>query len=61
MPTSTFENLNHEKRQKIEQALLHEFSEHSLALAQVARIVKEAEIARGAFYKYFADLKDAYQ
>lgn len=61
MPTSTFENLNHEKRQKIEQALLHEFSEHSLATAQVARIVKEAEIARGAFYKYFANLKDAYQ
>ena len=27
----------------------------------MARIVKEAQIARGAFYKYFADLTDAYQ
>lgn len=60
MSTTTFENLNREKKQKIEQALLHEFSSHSLATAQVARIVKEAGIARGAFYKYFADLKDAY-
>ena len=32
-----------------------------LASAQVARIVKEAGIARGAFYKYFEDLTDAYQ
>ena len=46
---------------KCQPVLLHEFSEHSLATAQVARIVKEAGIARGAFYKYFADLKDAYQ
>ena len=38
-----------------------EFSQHPLAQAQVARIVKQADIARGAFYKYFSDLKDAYQ
>lgn len=61
MPTATFQNLATDKRARIITALLHEFSDHSLATAQVARIVKEADIARGAFYKYFADLPDAYE
>lgn len=60
MPSKTFENLNDDKKKLIEEALLTEFSQHSLASAQVARIVKQAGIARGAFYKYFTDLKDAY-
>ncbi|KRL12398.1 TetR/AcrR family transcriptional regulator [Schleiferilactobacillus perolens] len=60
MPTATFNNLKPEKKQLITQALRHEFSTHSFADAQVARIVKDAGIARGAFYKYFADLADAY-
>lgn len=61
MPTNTFKHLPAEKRQRIGQALLDEFSHHSLATAQVSRIVKEAQIARGAFYKYFQDLDDAYR
>lgn len=61
MPSSTFENLNPEKKDRIMAALLTEFSNYNLAEAQVARIVKEAGIARGAFYKYFDDLTDAYQ
>lgn len=60
MVKSTFENLNEEKKKRIEQSLLKEFSNHSLADAQVARIVKDAQIARGAFYKYFDNLTDAY-
>lgn len=42
------------------EALLNEFSHHALTDSQVARIVKDAGIARGAFYKYFDDLTDAY-
>lgn len=61
MVKSTFENLPVEKKGRIEQALLNEFSNHYLADAQVARIVKDAQIARGAFYKYFDDLNDAYR
>lgn len=61
MPSQTFLNLNPDKQARIQAALLTEFSHHPLAKAQVARIVKEAQIARGAFYKYFADLTDAYQ
>lgn len=60
MPTTTFNNLPEEKRARITAALLKEFSRHSLADAQVARIVTSAGIARGAFYKYFADLAAAY-
>ena len=60
MVSETFINLSDEKKQKIAQALLKEFSTYPLAKAQVARIVKDAGIARGAFYKYFEDLKDAY-
>lgn len=60
MPSTTFLNLNEDKRKKVVQSLLLEFSNHSVSDAQVARIVKEAGIARGAFYKYFNDLQDAY-
>lgn len=61
MPTQTFENLPQDKQSLVRKALLEEFSNHDLADAQVARIVKSAQIARGAFYKYFADLTDAYR
>lgn len=61
MPKQTFKNLPEAKKQRIRQALLTEFSQHDLADAQVARVVKDAGIARGAFYKYFTDLADAYR
>lgn len=61
MVKATFENLSKDKQDRVTEALLKEFSAHTLASAQVARIVKEAGIARGAFYKYFEDLTDAYQ
>ena len=61
MPSTTFNHLPTDKKDRITAALLTEFSNYGLAEAQVARIVANAEIARGAFYKYFADLTDAYQ
>ncbi|GAX09154.1 TetR family transcriptional regulator [Secundilactobacillus silagincola] len=61
MVSATFEHLPVEKQSRIRQALLNEFSHYPLADAQVARIVKDANIARGAFYKYFDDLTDAYR
>ncbi|WP_267201956.1 TetR/AcrR family transcriptional regulator [Limosilactobacillus kribbianus] len=60
MPSQTFINLKDAKKQRVRTALLNEFSQHSLATAEVARIIKNAQISRGAFYKYFADLTDAY-
>lgn len=61
MVKATFINLPEEKKKRITSALLNEFSHHALTDSQVARIVKDASIARGAFYKYFDDLTDAYQ
>lgn len=60
MVKQTFLNLPLEKKKRVTDALLDEFSHHALTEAQVARIVKKAHIARGAFYKYFDDLTDAY-
>ncbi|USS90212.1 TetR/AcrR family transcriptional regulator [Fructilactobacillus carniphilus] len=61
MPTSTFEKLPAAKKERVNAALLKEFSVYSLAEAQVARIVDDAEISRGSFYKYFNDISDAYR
>lgn len=60
MASQTFKNLAPEKKERINAALLKEFSTYPLKDAQVARIVKDAQIARGAFYKYFTDLNAAY-
>lgn len=60
MVSQTFENLPDIKKERILTALLHEFTVHPFKEAKVAPIVKEAQIARGAFYKYFTDLDDAY-
>ncbi|AKP68297.1 TetR/AcrR family transcriptional regulator [Companilactobacillus ginsenosidimutans] len=60
MVSTTFENLNEDKKDKITAALLKEFSTHPLSGSKVSRIVEGSGIARGAFYKYFTDLTDAY-
>ena len=56
----TFSRLKSPKREAIEKALLEEFSSYPLSDVTVARIVEGAGISWGAFYVYFADLKDAY-
>ncbi|QFQ91078.1 TetR/AcrR family transcriptional regulator [Lacticaseibacillus manihotivorans] len=60
MVSTMYQNLPQAKQERVEAALLKEFSTHALADAQVARIVSTANIARGAFYHYFSDLQDAY-
>lgn len=61
MATPTFLRLPQEKRERIEQAMLDEFSRVPLQEAQVSNIVKQSGIARGAFYRYFVDITDAYR
>ena len=48
MVLATFQHLDQTKQQRVLAALVTEFSQHPLAQAQVARIVKQADIARGA-------------
>ena len=59
MPTRTFLNLKKEKKDRIEKALIHEFSKSTFEQASITNIIKEANIPRGSFYQYFEDKKDA--
>jgi AcrR family transcriptional regulator len=61
MPKSTFLNLDAEKRDRIIEVCLREFSRYNFREASVTRIVDEAHIAKGSMYKYFEDKKDLYQ
>jgi len=60
LPKETFFNLKTEKQQRIVHAALHEIAENGYEKASVTRIVKDADIATGSFYQYFADLDDLF-
>ncbi len=60
MPKETFLNLSNEKRQAIIHVLLKNFSNQPISQVKVSAIVADMEMSRGAFYKYFEDLEDAY-
>ena len=53
MPKETFFNLNPEKRRKIEEAILEEFSKTPIEKASISNIITNANIPRGSFYQYF--------
>lgn len=59
MPKDTFFHLKEEKREKIEKALINEFSKGALEKASISNIVAEAKIPRGSFYQYFENKEDA--
>lgn len=60
MPKDTFFNLAPEKKDVILAAALKEFSQHNVHESSVANIVRDSQIARGSFYKYFEDIDDLY-
>lgn len=61
MPTSTFFNLNDEKKNRITTSAVEEFARVRFSLASINRIVKAANISRGSFYQYFEDKEDLYK
>ena len=61
MPTDTFFNINEDKRKRIIEAGIAEFSRNSFGDASISNIIEMAEIPRGSFYQYFSDLKDFYK
>lgn len=61
IPTQTFFNLPLEKQDRIQKAAISEFSNHYFSNANISRIVEKAEIPRGSFYQYFADIMDLYR
>ncbi len=60
MPKETFLNLSVEKKAHIEQILLEKFYNRHVSQVKVSEIVEAMQMSRGAFYKYFQDLEDAY-
>ncbi|MBS4022698.1 MAG: TetR/AcrR family transcriptional regulator [Dethiobacter sp.] len=60
MPTETFNNLSEEKKQKIFEGAVQEFSVRRFSEASINQIVKTAGISRGSFYQYFSGKEDIY-
>lgn len=60
MPTNTFFNLSDEKRNRLIQVSMEEFSTHSFNDASINAIIKNASISRGSFYQYFENKEDLY-
>ncbi|APM39840.1 TetR/AcrR family transcriptional regulator [Clostridium kluyveri] len=60
MPTSTFHNLNDDKKQRIFDAAVKEFSIRRFTDASINQIIKNAGIPKGSFYQYFNDKEDIY-
>ncbi|MHB1128006.1 MAG: TetR/AcrR family transcriptional regulator [Bacillota bacterium] len=60
MPKETFNNLSEEKKQRIFDAAVQEFSTRRFSEASINQIVKTAGIPRGSFYQYFKDKADLY-
>lgn len=60
MPKETFFNISKEKQQWILEILLDTFYDQHISQVKVSEIVEAMGMSRGAFYKYFQDLEDAY-
>jgi AcrR family transcriptional regulator len=60
MPKDTFLNLSEDKRLRIFEAALNEFSEYDFEHASLNKIVSSAGISKGSMYQYFTDKKDLY-
>jgi AcrR family transcriptional regulator len=61
MPTETFANLPPDKKQRVIDAALHEFSEAGYELASISKMVARAGIAKGSFYQYFESKADLFE
>ncbi len=60
MAKETYKQLDEEKKNRIMEAIIDEFSEFPFSQASINRIIKQANISRGSFYQYFNDKEDCY-
>ncbi len=58
MPKQRFYNLPIEKRERILNSAIKEFSRVPVNQVSINKIIKEANISRGSFYQYFEDKND---
>lgn len=61
MISPTFQNLNENKKNRIIDAALVEFSTRPFNEASITNIVKNADISRGSFYQYFGNKENIYK
>lgn len=61
MPSKTFINLDKEKRKKLIDAAMKEFSRVSYPDVSINKIILNAGIPRGSFYMYFKDKEDLFE
>jgi AcrR family transcriptional regulator len=61
LPKDTFYNLNDDKKRKIFDAAVQEFSTRRFSEASINKIVKAAGIPRGSFYQYFSGKEDLFE
>ncbi len=60
VPSQTFLNLDSNKRKKLLDAAMNEFSRVSYTDASINQIIQAAGISRGSFYTYFVDKDDLF-
>ncbi|PTL76192.1 TetR/AcrR family transcriptional regulator [Vitiosangium sp. GDMCC 1.1324] len=61
MPTSTFFRLTDERRDRLVNEAIVEFSDLSYTEASLSQIARRASIPKGSFYQYFEDKLDLYR
>ncbi len=61
MPKQTFYNLQAEKRNKIIESAIEEFSQNLYVNASITKIAEKSGVAKGSMYQYFNDKKDLYK
>lgn len=61
MISPTFQNLKEDKKNRIIDAALVEFSTRPFNEASITNIVKNADISRGSFYQYFGNKENIYK
>ncbi|MGM0608489.1 MAG: TetR/AcrR family transcriptional regulator [Candidatus Muiribacteriota bacterium] len=60
MVKATFQNLPENKKNKVINAGIKEFSAYVFHKASITRICKRSQIPKGSFYQYFYNKKDLY-
>lgn len=60
MPKETFHSLKDEKKQRVVDAALEEFSVKTFSQASLNKIIKNAGIPKGSFYQYFENKEELY-
>ena len=61
MPTRTWENLDPARRQRVIVAAMAEFGRHGYSGGSLNVIAREAGVAKGSLFQYFADKADFYR